>query len=185
MSFEIAYAATSIHEGGYSNDPNDPGGETYCGISRRWYPNWIGWATVDLLKDRPEEMERHSGLRDMVQSFYLVEYWGKLRCETISRMSGTVACELFDSAVNVSKRKAVKFLQVGLNMLNTKNGKQLYSPLKPDGLIGLKTLSALQYCLESAPNAETLIYKCQNGEQYEYYKKNPLHKRYRGWFART
>ncbi|MBI5843910.1 MAG: hypothetical protein HZB23_04475 [Deltaproteobacteria bacterium] len=27
------------HEGGYVNDPADPGGETRFGISRRAYPN--------------------------------------------------------------------------------------------------------------------------------------------------
>ena len=27
------------HEGGYVNDPDDPGGETMMGISKRAYPN--------------------------------------------------------------------------------------------------------------------------------------------------
>jgi len=27
------------HEGGYVNDPNDPGGETKYGISKRSYPS--------------------------------------------------------------------------------------------------------------------------------------------------
>lgn len=31
-----------IHEGGYSNDPIDLGGETYKGIARNAHPNWQG-----------------------------------------------------------------------------------------------------------------------------------------------
>jgi lysozyme family protein len=32
--FEIAFAMVLEHEGGYVNDPYDPGGETIYGISR-------------------------------------------------------------------------------------------------------------------------------------------------------
>jgi len=39
MSFERAVTHVLLHEGGYSNDPNDPGGETQYGISKRAYPN--------------------------------------------------------------------------------------------------------------------------------------------------
>ena len=39
------------NEGGYSNDPDDPGGETYAGISRRHHPkSWI-WVAVDKAKE--------------------------------------------------------------------------------------------------------------------------------------
>lgn len=38
-AFERAFAFTAEWEGGYSNDPVDPGGETIWGFSRRSYPN--------------------------------------------------------------------------------------------------------------------------------------------------
>ena len=39
MSFETAVNTTLQYEGGYVNDPNDPGGETNFGISKKAYPN--------------------------------------------------------------------------------------------------------------------------------------------------
>ncbi|MBI5343968.1 MAG: hypothetical protein HZB83_01285, partial [Deltaproteobacteria bacterium] len=37
-NFERAIAFVLRHEGGYANDPRDPGGETNFGISKRAYP---------------------------------------------------------------------------------------------------------------------------------------------------
>lgn len=37
--FEMAVQVVLPHEGGYVNDPSDPGGETKYGISKRTYPN--------------------------------------------------------------------------------------------------------------------------------------------------
>lgn len=37
-------------EGGYACDPNDKGGETIFGVSRKYNPNWPGWAVVDSYK---------------------------------------------------------------------------------------------------------------------------------------
>jgi len=48
--FNIALQKTLAHEGGYSNDPNDMGGETYKGISRASHSVWKGWAIVDKYK---------------------------------------------------------------------------------------------------------------------------------------
>ena len=38
MDFDQAFERVIGHEGGYVNDPRDPGGETKYGISRRAYP---------------------------------------------------------------------------------------------------------------------------------------------------
>ena len=38
MTFEDAFKVLIGHEGGYVNDPKDPGGETKYGISKRAYP---------------------------------------------------------------------------------------------------------------------------------------------------
>ena len=48
--FDRAYAFTMGSEGEYQNDPIDPGGETWCGISRRANPDWPGWSIVDRIK---------------------------------------------------------------------------------------------------------------------------------------
>ena len=39
MTFEDAIEFVLLHEGGYSWDPKDPGGETRFGISKKSYPN--------------------------------------------------------------------------------------------------------------------------------------------------
>lgn len=45
--FKTAYDITSGLEGGYVNDTNDLGQETYKGISRRFWPHWDGWQHID------------------------------------------------------------------------------------------------------------------------------------------
>lgn len=55
-------------EGGYVNDPNDPGGETNYGISKRSYPN------VDI-KRLTESKAREIYERD---------YWRKFHCDVLS-----------------------------------------------------------------------------------------------------
>ena len=34
-------------EGGYANMEGDSGGETYKGISRKWFPKWEGLKIID------------------------------------------------------------------------------------------------------------------------------------------
>ena len=41
MTFDAAFDRLIWHEGGYANDPDDPGGETNWGISKRAYPNLV------------------------------------------------------------------------------------------------------------------------------------------------
>ena len=51
MTFETAIAFVLNEEGGYSNDPRDPGGETNFGISKRAHPQ------VDIKNLTLEEAE--------------------------------------------------------------------------------------------------------------------------------
>lgn len=55
-----------IIEGGHHHDPDDPGGETYCGISRRYHPYWEGWAMLDK-GEKPS--------RELLCGFFNNEYW--------------------------------------------------------------------------------------------------------------
>ena len=49
-NFGDAFKKLSIKEGGYVNDKDDAGGETYKGISRRYNPTWQGWTMIDSYK---------------------------------------------------------------------------------------------------------------------------------------
>ena len=104
-------------EGGYVNDPDDAGGETYKGISRKNWPNWIGWKIVDAQrtdKNFPKLLNSLSALQDSVISFYKREFWDKVGGDQIA--SQTIADNLVDSAVNEGVKSAVKRAQgiVGL-----------------------------------------------------------------------
>lgn len=185
MSFDVAYAGTMKHEGGYAFDKHDKGGETYCGIARRWHPSWAGWKLVDAHKRDLSSLADVPGLAEMVKGFYRGEFWDKVKGDEVDGVSHGIANEMFDTAVNVDPKDATRFLQRSLNMLNEVNGKAIYNTLTVDGDLGAVTLAALKCCLRSASNAEELIINCMNGEQYIHYKNNPQHRRYRGWFARV
>ena len=49
-NFDIEFDKLIFTEGGYVNDPDDAGGETYLGISRKHNPKWDGWKKIDSFK---------------------------------------------------------------------------------------------------------------------------------------
>lgn len=92
MSFDAAFARLIGHEGGYVNDPRDPGGETKYGISKRSYPG-EDIASVSL---------------ERAKQIYLRDYWGPAGCDAVP---GPVKFDLFDMAVNSGVRASVRTLQ--------------------------------------------------------------------------
>jgi len=139
-NFKQAYQKTSQFEGGYSNDTSDKGGETYKGISRRYWPDWEGWKIIDIYKTKyagkelNRELAKNIGLQGSVQQFYYENYWLTMQCDSFDLQ---VASELFDTAVNQGKWKAASYLQKALNKLN-RNRKD-YPDIMVDGKIGLQT----------------------------------------------
>lgn len=95
MNFDKCFDRLLGHEGGYSNDPRDPGGETNWGISKRSYPS------VDI-----------KGLsRDGAKAIYLRDFWNPL--------DGThpaIRSQVFDFAVNGGLSVAVRKLQVAVGV---------------------------------------------------------------------
>lgn len=72
--FDIAYNIVRKNEGGYVNDPKDPGGETYCGITRRYFGYWSGWKIIDAYKVK-QSIKRGAIISDtnleaLVKEFY-------------------------------------------------------------------------------------------------------------------
>ena len=77
------------HEGGYVNDPNDPGGETNYGISKRAYPNVdIKNLTIDGAKE-----------------IYKKDYWDKTKVESVPERLRYI---YFDMCVNMGMRRLLK-----------------------------------------------------------------------------
>lgn len=103
-------------EGGYVNDPEDPGGETNHGIT-------IAVARAngymgDML-DIPD---------DVVRDIYRFGYWDACQCD---RIPWPLSALVFDSAVNQGATAAIKMLQRTLGVVD-------------DGVIGQKTLAAVE-----------------------------------------
>lgn len=92
MTFDEAFAALIGHEGGYVNNPADPGGETKYGISKRAYP---GEDIRNITLDR-------------AKAIYLRDYWGPAGCDGVPY---AIRFDLFDMAVNSGVKAAVKCLQ--------------------------------------------------------------------------
>jgi lysozyme family protein len=107
------------HEGGYANDPRDPGGETKYGISKRAHPNED---IANLTVERAREI-------------YQQEYWNPTAAR-IHDIAPRLAVVLFDAAVNQGKGFAVQALQGVLHV-------------KQDGIIGPMTIAALQEALDA------------------------------------
>lgn len=74
--FLPAYNITKGHEGGYVNDPTDKGGETYSGISRKFWPRWPGWRLVDAAKPLKRGAKiKNDDLEKLTRDFYEKEFW--------------------------------------------------------------------------------------------------------------
>jgi len=127
-------------EGGYVNDPDDAGGGTYKGISRRYHPTWSGWEYIDLAKrqpDFPANLESFPNLQKCVLTFYKGNFWDRFCGNEIP--DPKIAEELFDTSVNMGLHRTMSFLQTALNILN--RNQKLYNDIEVDGVLGRKTLA--------------------------------------------
>src|ERR1039458_2404067 len=85
--FLAAIQYVLLNEGGFSDDPNDPGGATNFGILQRELPG------VDI----------RTITREQAISFYLPNYWNKALYANIA--SQQVATKLFDMHVNRARSR--------------------------------------------------------------------------------
>jgi lysozyme family protein len=93
--FDKAFALVVGQEGGYSNDPADPGGETRYGITKRDHP----------------DLDIKNLTLDQAKAIYLREYWTPAHCDVLPP---ALAIMLFDSAVNQGVVTAQRMLQMAL-----------------------------------------------------------------------
>jgi lysozyme family protein len=185
--FKISYDRVMGHEGLYSNDPVDKGGETYKGISRIYNPDWEGWKVVDEYKHRgvfPDNMKDDTYLENLVYKFYYKTYWDKFWGDYIECQE--IADELYDISINMGVNRAVTFIQKSLNLLN-RNQKD-YSNIQEDGIFGRMTLSVLNSHLPTFDYF--ILHKLLNIMQGCYYiqrttENESQEKFLRGWLNRV
>jgi lysozyme family protein len=136
--FSIAFQITMGNEGGYSDNPNDHGGETWKGIARNFWPNWPGWVIVDQIKGtNPANLNQALGANAQLQSevlaFYKQNYWDTESLDSINdQQTGN---QLFDTAVNMGTGIASRFLQQAINTLKP-------GAVTVDGQVGPLTIQA-------------------------------------------
>lgn len=92
MDYVTAINRVLGHEGGYVNDPNDPGGETKWGISKRSYP----------------DLDIPNLTRDQAITIYNIDFWIPAR---LAALPDSVAYQALDFAVNSGIRTAISALQ--------------------------------------------------------------------------
>ena len=184
--FETSYSITNRREGGYVNDKDDKGGETYRGIARKKHPNWEGWKIIDVLKkDKtfPLILDEHELLQNHIKKFYYEEYWLMIKGDLIPDQE--IATEVYDNAVNIGVSKSSKYLQRTINILN--KNRSSYNDIKVDGKIGPVSLLALNASIKS--NGIKRIVNVINGYQVKHYiecmERNPVNEKYTGWFDRV
>jgi lysozyme family protein len=112
--FLIAHKRTGRYEGGYANDPQDRGGETYKGIARIMHSKWPGWNIIDEYKRTFGPLKRGQTIPDprlteLELQFYRTEFWNKIRGDEI--FDQDIANMIYDDAVNAGPFPAVKKAQ--------------------------------------------------------------------------
>ena len=135
-AFERALAFTLTWEGGFSDDPRDPGGATKYGVSFRFLRG-LSLSEADMNRDGVLSWR---DVRDMPESaaagIYLKYFWAPLRLDQVPE---SLAAAVFDAAVNLGRSRSATFLQEGVNAVLAGDGE----PLRVDGAAGPKTLAAV------------------------------------------
>ena len=143
------------HEGGYVNDPKDPGGETNYGIAKRSHPD------VDI-KNLTKE-----GAKEI----YKEVYWDKNKVESLPEELWHI---YFDMCVNQGKSRAVKIIQ---RAVNGKGGS-----LDVDGGLGPMTIAAIGKSRVELDRVRAYRVKYYADLVT---KKPDLERFYFGWFKRA
>lgn len=115
LSFEQIFDRVIGHEGGYVNDPRDPGGETNWGITKRT-------AQANGYHGDMRALTRAQAFRIYVEAF-----WKRYQCD---KLPSAVAYQFFDACVNHGAGNAARMLQRAVGVLD-------------DGIIGNVTLAAI------------------------------------------
>jgi lysozyme family protein len=168
--FLKAFEYLMYHEGGYSNNPQDQGGETKYGISKRSYPH----------------LDIKNLTRDQACQIYFVDFWMKAKCEQIE--DENIAIKLFDLAVLTGIPQAIKLIQRALRAAGltqrTLLTKGAEAQVVEDGIIGPITLAAIN---KADPTDLLAALKSESAGYYRLIANaNPSQQRFiEGWLRRA
>ena len=102
-NFATCLRLTLAYEGGWADNPKDPGGATMKGVTIGTYSDWLGRAAdKDELKAIPAAH---------VEAIYRHKYWDKVRGDDLPAGLDLVA---FDAAVNSGPQRGATWLQLAV-----------------------------------------------------------------------
>jgi lysozyme family protein len=138
--FQRSLAVVLKQEGGYVDDPRDPGGATNRGITRK---TLASWRKVSPWWQLPKSAVQQIGDAETAD-IYRGLYWNRLRG---AELPAGLDLTIFDYGVNSGPGRAAKALQAELKVAT-------------DGIIGPKTLAALKARIAAAGVAGLIIALC-------------------------
>jgi lysozyme family protein len=174
MSFKDSWAKTDSLEGGYSNNPNDPGGETNHGLTKRVAVE--NGYTGDM-KGLTESLASQIGKK---------VFWDANNLDQIDEIAPVIADKLFDGGYNCGVMTAAYWLQRLLNIFNRQGTD--YPDLTVDQHVGPATVAALRALVDKRGVAGVrVMMRGLNALQGWYYvtigEKNPKLEDFEfGWF---
>jgi len=154
-NFNVCIRATLEIERGFVNDPNDAGGATNYGLSFRFLKKLgdadkNGFVDGDIDQDGDVDIEDVKALTlEDVDRILKTYFWDELPMAVFENRI-KIQWKLFDIAVHCSPLQSIRILQKAVKQ-------------SPDGLVGIKTLTAANGMEE-----DTLLLKI-SFEQLKYY----------------
>lgn len=150
-------AAVFAHEGGYVNDPRDPGGETNHGV------------TIAVARDYGYTGQMKDLTKETASNIYLTNYINKPGYGELITLSPAVGQKVVDAAVNAGTSRSSRWLQTSLNSYS--RGGLDYPQLTVDGKVGDGTTSAYRslQAKRGKVKACELILKAMDAQQANHY----------------
>jgi len=157
--FPPCLSAVLAVEGGFVDDPQDPGGMTNLGVTAGAWQGWVGHA--------PSQAEMRALTPDVVGPFYRANYWRAVNGDALPPGVNLV---LFDHAVNAGAGRAGRLVQALIGAVQ-------------DGNIGPRTLEALQQWVGSH-SLGAAVHQLMDGRR-AFYQSRPGFPRFgQGWINR-
>ena len=121
-NWEKSFQMVLKHEGGFVNNPKDPGGMTNLGVTKKVWEEFVGHEV--------DEAAMRALTPDLVKPLYKKNYWDKIKGDELPAGLDYAA---YDLAVNSGTGRAAKYLQQ-------------IAGVPADGVIGPKSLEAIKGC---------------------------------------
>ena len=155
-NFQKSLALMLKSEGGFSNDPHDPGGMTNLGVTR------CAWEAY--VQRQVDEAEMRGLTPEIVAPFYKARYWDACKCDQLPL---GIDYSVFDFTVNAGVSRASKTMQMALGTA-------------ADGIVGPATLG-----VANNADPDEFLEKFSAAKE-QFYRNLPTFEHFgKGWLRRV